>query len=103
MPKVKITVLRKLLYEDLAREYRSGGDTVCELFEEGQEFVTEDYGPPPSFPCPWAWHDLYKYFATLKHRGAFDHDMKPPHDKAVIACCTDGVRPVIFRLERVDD
>lgn len=100
MPKIKITVLRRMFYGDLVDEYRSGGNTVCELFAEGQEFVTEDYGPPQNFPCPWAWDDIYKYFAVLKHGGDFDHDMKVK--KTVIACCTDGVRPVIFRLERID-
>ncbi len=103
MPKVKITVLKRMLFEDIAEEYRTGGKALCELFIEGQEFVAEDsgpYGPPVDF-CPWAWDDIYKFFIALKQGGSFAADMKD--DKTVIACCTDGVRPVIFKLERSDD
>jgi uncharacterized repeat protein (TIGR04076 family) len=82
-------------------EYRSGGNTICDLFDEGQEFVVEGYARPGDFGCGWAWDDLYKYFVTLKQGGNFAPDMKD--EKAVIACCTDGVRPVIFKLERIDD
>ena len=42
---------------------------------------------------------LCKYEA--KQGGDFDHDMKVK--KAAVACCTDGVRPVIFRMERIED
>ena len=103
MPQVKITVLKKLLYEDIAEEYRTGGNEICSLFDEGQEFMAEEtgpYGPPKGF-CPWAWDDIYKYFVALKQGGSFAADMRD--DKAVIACCTDGVRPVVFKLERIDE
>jgi uncharacterized repeat protein (TIGR04076 family) len=98
LPNIKITVLKRLFFEDLCSEYRCGGNEICPLFTDGQEFITKTYDPPENF-CAWAWDDLYKYFAVLKQNGSFAPDMKD--EDAVIACCTDGVRPVIFKLERV--
>jgi uncharacterized repeat protein (TIGR04076 family) len=34
-------------------------------------------------------------------RGVFDGWMKD--DRTMIGCCTDGVRPVIFRIEKIDE
>lgn len=103
MPRVKITVLKRALYQDIADEYRTAAKERCELFSEGQEFMAEEtgpYGPPRDF-CPFAWNDIYKFFFVLKQGGGFPADMKD--ERTVIACCTDGVRPVIFKLERIDD
>lgn len=103
MTQVKITVLKRTLFPEIADAYRTGGKELCELFTEGQEFIAEDifpYGPPADF-CPFAWNDIYKFFMALKQEGSFSHDMKD--EKTVIACCTDGVRPVIFKLERIDE
>ena len=38
MKKVKITVLRKTLIEDLAKEYGTEGLTKCPMLQEGQVF-----------------------------------------------------------------
>jgi uncharacterized repeat protein (TIGR04076 family) len=103
MTLVKITVIKRTLNPEIAEKYRTGGTELCELFEEGQVFMTEEgfpYGPPKNF-CPFAWNDIYKFFMALKQGGSFSADMQD--EKKVIACCTDGVRPVIFELERVDE
>ena len=61
-----------------------------ELFEEGQEFVVKSpYQPPEGF-CQWAWADIRQFILGV-YFGWED---------AVVACCTDGFRPVIFKLER---
>lgn len=39
MKKVKITVLRKTLIEDLAKEYGNEGLTKCPMLQEGQVFL----------------------------------------------------------------
>lgn len=102
MTQVKITVLKRTLNQEIADEYRSDAKELCELFTEGQEFIAEEtcpYGPPKDF-CPFAWNDIYKFFMSLKQDGGFPADMKDEHQ--VIACCTDGVRPVIFKLQRIN-
>ncbi len=47
--------------------------------------------------CTWAWNDIYKVVLTLRFNGDF-----PWYEErgVMICCCTDGLRPVIFRVER---
>ena len=45
MKKVKITVLRKTLQEDLAREYGVEGLSACPMLREG-EVLYADYAKP---------------------------------------------------------
>ncbi len=43
MPKCKITVLKKELYEDLQAQYLADpASGKCPYFEEGQEFLVEN-------------------------------------------------------------
>jgi uncharacterized repeat protein (TIGR04076 family) len=35
------------------------------------------------------------------NQGLFEDWMKD--DKSLITCCTDGIRPVIFKVERLED
>ena len=103
MPQVKITVLKREIYPDIADAYRIDAKERCGLFFDGQAFMAEEtgpYGPPKEF-CPFAWDDIYKFFFALKQGGGFNADMKD--ENTVIACCTDGVHPVIFKLERIDE
>ena len=50
--------------------------------------------------CGWAWRDLYKDLAVISKGGDFD----PWVNKGeMYTACTDGIRPVSFKLERLDD
>ena len=100
MPKMKITVLKKEFYQDLADEYCQPDTSLCQVFAEGQEFIIEDGNKPENF-CGWAWNDIHKCYLTLRHGGDFVPWMK--EDNVIIACCTDGIRPVVFKVERVAD
>jgi uncharacterized repeat protein (TIGR04076 family) len=103
MAKCKITVLRRMLNQDLADEYCKEEAGLCEVFTEGQEFIYDHYGEgnkPENF-CEWAWHDIYKTVMTLSFKGNFGTWMKD--EKMIIQCCTDGIRPVVFKVERIDD
>lgn len=53
MKKVKITVLKTTLDEQLAREYGAEGLTACPMLKEGQVFYA-DYAKPEGF-CDEAW------------------------------------------------
>jgi uncharacterized repeat protein (TIGR04076 family) len=100
MPKVKITVLKRMFNQDLADEYCQPGTALCPRFFEGQEFIVEGLTQPEGF-CDWAWNDIHKCYLTLLFGGSFSRWMKA--DKNIVACCTDGIRPVVFNLERIDD
>lgn len=99
---VKITVVKKLstvdvFGENLSRDTADGLETVCPRLEEGQEFIVKQDGAVPSGFCPWAWHDIQREIWTIRNGGGFPW-MK--REGILYACCTDGLRPVFFKLER---
>ena len=89
---VKRTVHRDLL-EDCAESVWS----PCERLVEGQEFVVDEDANMPEGFCSWAWADIHKYVLTLCRGGDFV-GTKPG---TTVVCCTDGFRPVHFKLERL--
>jgi uncharacterized repeat protein (TIGR04076 family) len=101
----KITVLKrtfdKELVEQLIRPARQEGFGLCPVFHEGQEFLTDVFSNLPQGFCPWAWDDLYKTLLILAAGGGAGTPYQDPN--VVIACCTDGLRPVFFRLEKIGE
>jgi uncharacterized repeat protein (TIGR04076 family) len=97
--KVKITVLKRMsnldLYEDYARV--SELEPLCDHFQEGEEFVVEMLEMPKGF-CDWAWADIQRDALIL---GLGGNAPWVREDGVVISCCTDGLRPVVFKLERL--
>ena len=87
---VKITVLKTTVQKDL-ESIRGGKVNRCDRFEEGHEFVVEVPWYPPEGFCQWAWADIRTYIG-LVHTGGMEQ---------TVACCTDGFRPVFFKLERL--
>ncbi len=103
MKKVKITVLRKMLNEDLAKEYGADGLTSCPMLKEGQVFYA-DYAKPQGM-CDEAWKAIYQYVFALSHGAGeelfyYGDWIKTPG--VAICSCNDGLRPVIFKLEATD-
>lgn len=97
----KITVLRKMANHDLVDEYcQPDVDVPCPHFDDGQEFLIDDHQMPEGF-CVWAWNDIRKVYLTLRFGGSFDGWMK--EENTIIACCSDGLRPVVFEVQRIDD
>jgi uncharacterized repeat protein (TIGR04076 family) len=99
----KITVLKRLYHEDLAVEYRRPDVPrgPCKFFTEGQEFIVNEVGErPEGFDCGWAWDDIQKLVLSMQLDGDFSNWMK--NGDNFIACCTDGIKPVVFRLEKID-
>ena len=99
--KVKITVLRRFSPKEVFK--KSPVTPVepmeaCEILKDGQEFVVkEDLKMPEGF-CTSAWHSLYCNVRTL----SFGADIPWYREKGVaINSCVDGLRPVVFKLERI--
>jgi len=101
MKKCKITVLKREYYEDLAKQYAPMPNfPPCPLMKEGDVFITT--GPfgnmcPEGF-CDMAWQAISIQASTLAGGGKVFG-----YDDIHIACCPDGIRPVVFRLEAIDD
>ena len=104
MSKCKITVLRKMLNKDFARQYCLNPETtVCTAFKEGQTFLLANQDKPAGF-CEEAWSAITRYaFAFVNGGGGFFHGNWMTEENTMIACCNDGIRPVVFKLERIDD
>lgn len=103
MHQVKITVLRKTLQEDLAREYGVQGLGPCPMLREGQVFYA-DYAKPDGL-CDEAWKAIYQYVFALAHGaqdGLFYYGDWIRTPGVAICSCNDGLRPVIFKLEATD-
>ena len=80
MSDVSITVIAKLkpgeVFDELAA---SNLNPVCDGVKLGESSVSRNLQMPEGF-CSWAWTDI----------------------QSMVSCCTDGLRPVVFRLERID-
>ncbi|WP_251159131.1 TIGR04076 family protein [Caniella muris] len=113
----KVTVLEapcnKALQEKYLADPHSG---PCPCFSVGDEFLFErtperdDYyhlgrgtrkADGGDWPCGEAWDAVNRYIYTALQGGTI---MKgwTNDDRMMIACCNDGTRPVVFKIERID-
>ena len=125
--KVKVTVLDKKLYPELQQQYLADPESgACPCYNVGDEFIflrdegKDDYqhlglktlvktnGDPdtvaggPKMPfCSEAWDAISRYIYTGLQGGSIMQGWTND-DRVMIACCNDGTRPVIFKIERID-
>ncbi len=99
---VKITEVKKVNNKELFGDnppVEFSVDGVCDKVEVGQEFIYEKGTCPEGF-CAWAFADIQRDIIHL----LFDGEFPWIKEKGVnLSCCTDGIRPVIFKLERMAD
>ena len=102
MYSLKITILKTDFHQEIAEEYRNPNAHVgpCNVFQEGQEIFVEKWWEFPEGFCEWAWIDIQKPLYALATGGNLGPWMKDAG--TWIACCTDGVKPVTFKLERME-
>ena len=100
--KIKITVLKKFSSKDVLGHYfkfPSGTEMKdCKIVEEGQEFIVEDELTMPEGFCHWAWVDIYRDVAILIMGGDFAGIAGLKY-----SACSDGLKPVVFKLERIGE
>ncbi|MFX0068910.1 MAG: TIGR04076 family protein [Candidatus Hodarchaeota archaeon] len=98
--KVKITVLKRLNTRDVFGDSPPPDQfsEACSAFEEGQEFIVGDEGGMPEGFCYWAWNDLFTVVAMLRYGAGVS---KKGKETPKVRCCTDGLRPVVFSIERI--
>ena len=103
MNKVRITVLKTTFLDDLAREYGVENLSTCPFHKPGQVFYA-DYAKPEGL-CDEAWKAIYQYVFAMAHGAPdtlwyFSDWIRVPG--VAIVSCNDGIRPVIFKLEKTD-
>lgn len=125
--KVKLTVIDKKLYPELQAQYCTNPTVgVCPWYNIGDEFIfykdehtntflqcgintlVKTTGDPDKIPggpklphCSELWDAISRYiYAGLQGGSIMRGWMK--EENTMIACCSDGTRPVIFKIERID-
>jgi uncharacterized repeat protein (TIGR04076 family) len=99
--KVKITVLKRFKPSEVFKKMpvtpKNENFDQCTMFKDRQVFVVRDMRKPEGF-CDSAWHAIYGNVRLLQYGGSLPWFK----EKGVaVNCCIDGLRPVIFKLERV--
>ena len=124
---MKVTVLDTQLFPELQRQYCA--DAIagpCPCYHVGDEFVflrddqRDDFwhmgintliktagdantvagGPKLPF-CSEAWDAIARYIYTGLQGGSIMKGWMK-EENTMIACCSDGTRPVVFKIERID-
>jgi len=97
---VKITVAATLepgpIFDELAEDSVSA---KCDRVNIGDEYISKSLNMPEGF-CSWAWADIQRDVAHLAMDGNFPWIKKEGN---MVSCCTDGLRPVVFKLERMEE
>lgn len=99
MKKVKITVLKRTITEDLIKQYGGPGLGLCEFHEEEQVYYCNNGSERPEGLCDNAWKSMMEYVFTLAHGGKDFYDGWINDPNVAIISCNDGLRPVIFKVE----
>ena len=125
--KVKLTVIDKKLYSDFQEQYCADPNSgACPCYNVGDEFIFERYGNADDFwhmglntvkqtvntadgiaggtafpHCSEAWDAISRYIYTGLQGGSIMRGWMNDQ-RIMIACCSDGTRPVIFKIERMD-
>lgn len=104
MKKVKITILKTTLDQELAKEYGVKNLDACPIMKKGQVFYG-DYSKPDGF-CDEAWKAIYQYVFALAHgadKELFYYGDWIDKPNVAICSCNDGLRPVIMKLEATEE
>lgn len=105
----KITVLETKVFPELQKEYLADLQSgPCPCFKKGDTFVLKRTPEQDDFYhlmngrfCGEAWDAISRYVYTALQGGSIMRKWTND-DRMMIACCNDGTRPVIFKIERID-
>ena len=103
LKKVKITVIKTEYDKELAREYAVPDYPPCLFHSVGQVFYSNGIQKPSGF-CDYAWNSVRDYVMPIAlHAGyIFGEGGWLKHKDMAIVTCSDGIKPVTFKLEATD-
>jgi uncharacterized repeat protein (TIGR04076 family) len=73
--------------------------STCDIVSDNQEFIISNPYEMPENICAYAWADIRPSIIAIASGGTFDF-MKDKN--STLATCTDPIRPVIFKIEKMD-
>ena len=105
----KITVLDTKVFPALQEKYLANPKSgKCPFFNVGDTFVQKRTAQQDDFYhlmngrfCGEAWDAVSRYVYAALQGGSIMRNWTND-DRMMIACCNDGTRPVIFKIERID-
>ena len=105
----KITVLETKVFPELQEKYLADPKSgPCPCFKVGDTFLLKRTPQQDDFYhlmngkfCGEAWDAISRYVYTALQGGSIMHGWTND-ERMMIACCNDGTRPVIFKIERID-
>ena len=105
----RITVLETKCFPELQKQYLADPDSgPCPFFKPGDTFLLKRTPQQDDFYhlmngkfCGEAWDAVSRYVYAALQGGAIMRKWTND-DRMMIACCNDGTRPVIFKIERID-
>ena len=124
--KCKMTILDKKTYPELQEAYCDPQSGPCPCYHVGDQYLFERYdgaddfwkmgagtlikathgidgvaGGPGRPHCSELWDAVSRYIYTALQGGSIMRGWMKD-ERVMIACCSDGTRPVIVKLERLD-
>ncbi len=105
----RITVLETKVFSDYQEKYLANPKSgACPCFKAGDTFLLKRTPERDDFYhmldgrfCAEAWDAISRYVYTALQGGSIMKNWTND-DRVMIACCNDGTRPVIFKIERID-
>lgn len=105
----KITVLDTKVFAEYQEQYLADPKSgPCPCFKKGDTFLLKRTPERDDFYhlmngkfCGEAWDAISRYVYTALQGGSIMHKWTND-ERMMIACCNDGTRPVIFKIERID-
>ena len=105
----KITVLETKVFVDYQEKYLANPKSgACPFFKVGDTFTLKRTLERDDFYhlmngkfCGEAWDAISRYVYSALQGGSIMRNWTND-DRMMIACCNDGTRPVIFKIERID-
>lgn len=101
MKKIRITVMKKTVHEDLIEMYENPIEHPCNI-EEGAVYIANGWEKPENF-CDSAWESLSPFVMTLAYGGENIYNGWMKNKKSAMISCNDGFRPVSFYIEALDE
>lgn len=101
MKKVKITVMKQTVYNDLINQYENPIQHACDM-KIGQVFIANGWEKPKTM-CDSAWESMSAFVMTLAHGGGNFYNGWMKNEGSAMISCNDGFRPVSFLIEVLDE